>query len=166
MGNKLQELILIPIRIWILNQKVLVGITLCKILYWKCIRYVSLQHFLRIRKIYSQSAMSIPSFSSHFKKFWIRKWVNVFSKVIYTNLKQNPEYRHVYLNEDLTVTRSTICYHARQLVKRRKAKNVWTTNEKISLKDNTGEIHNISTKDAFLTTARQTDPSFVKPENF
>jgi hypothetical protein len=24
------------------------------------------------------------------------------------NLKQNPEYRHVYLNEDLTVTRSTI----------------------------------------------------------
>lgn len=82
------------------------------------------------------------------------------------NLKQNPEYRHVYLNEDLTVTRSTICYHARQLVKRRKAKNVWTTNGTISLKDNTGEIHNISTKDAFLTTARQTDPSFVKPENF
>jgi L-asparaginase/Glu-tRNA(Gln) amidotransferase subunit D len=52
------------------------------------------------------------------------------------------------------------------LVKRRKAKHVWTTNGKISLKDNTGEIHNISTKDAFLTTARQTDPSFVKPENF
>jgi hypothetical protein len=51
------------------------------------------------------------------------------------NLKQNPEYRHVYLNEDLTVTCSTICYHARQLVKRRKAKNVWTTNGKISLKD-------------------------------
>jgi hypothetical protein len=36
---------------------------------------------------------------------------------------------------------------------------------KISLKDNTGELHNISTKDAFLTTARQTDPSFVKPEH-
>jgi hypothetical protein len=81
------------------------------------------------------------------------------------NLKENPEYRHVYINEDLTVTRSTICYHARQLVKWRKAKNVWTTNGKISLKDNRGKIHNISTKDAFLTTARQTDPSFVKSEH-
>ena len=29
------------------------------------------------------------------------------------NLKENPEYRHVYINEDLTVTRSTICYNAR-----------------------------------------------------
>jgi hypothetical protein len=37
--------------------------------------------------------------------------------------------------------------------------------EKKSLKENTDEIHNISTKDAFLTTARQTDPSFVKPEH-
>jgi hypothetical protein len=46
------------------------------------------------------------------------------------NLKENPEYRHVYINEDLTVKRSTICYNARQLVKRRKAENVWTSIEK------------------------------------
>jgi hypothetical protein len=81
------------------------------------------------------------------------------------NLKENPEYRHVCINEALTVTCCAICYHARQLVKRRKAKNVWTSIGKISLKDNTGEMHNNSTKDAFLTTARQTDPSFVKPEH-
>ena len=87
MGNKLQELILIPIRIWILNQKVLVGITLCTKLYWKCIRYVSLQHFLRIRKIYRPVCNVNPKFFSHFKTIWIRKWVNVFSKVIYTNFK-------------------------------------------------------------------------------
>jgi hypothetical protein len=31
--------------IWILNKKVLVGTTLCKNLYWKFIRYASLQHF-------------------------------------------------------------------------------------------------------------------------
>ena len=73
--------------IWILNKKVLVGITLCKILYWKLIRYVFLQHFLRIRKYIDQSAMSIPSISSHFKNFWMGRWVNVFSKVIYTNFK-------------------------------------------------------------------------------
>lgn len=81
------------------------------------------------------------------------------------NLKENSWYRHVYINEDLTVPRSTICYHARLLVKRRKAKNIWTTNGKISLKDTIGEIHNISTNDAFLTTARKVDPTFVKPEN-
>jgi hypothetical protein len=46
------------------------------------------------------------------------------------NLKENPEYRQAYINEDLTVTSSTTCYHARQLVKRRKAKSVWTTNGK------------------------------------
>jgi hypothetical protein len=33
------------------------------------IRYVSLQHFLRIRKYIDQSAMSIPSISFHFKNF-------------------------------------------------------------------------------------------------
>ena len=75
--------------IWILNKKVLVhvGITLCKNVYWKLIRYVSLQHFLRIQKYIDQSAMSIPSISSHFKNFWMGRWVNVFSKVIYTNFK-------------------------------------------------------------------------------
>jgi hypothetical protein len=70
-----------------LNKKVLVGITLCKNLYCKLIRYVSLQHFLRIRKYIDQSAMSIPSISSHFKNLWMGRWVNVFSKVIYTNFK-------------------------------------------------------------------------------
>jgi hypothetical protein len=73
--------------IWILNKKVLVGITLCKNLYWKLIRYISLQHFLRIRKYIDQSAMSIPSISSHFRTFWMWRWVNVFSKVIYANFK-------------------------------------------------------------------------------
>jgi hypothetical protein len=33
------------------NKKVLVGITLCKNLYWKLIKYTFLQHFLRILKI-------------------------------------------------------------------------------------------------------------------
>jgi hypothetical protein len=42
---------------------------------------------LRIRKYIDQSAMSIPSISSHFKIFWMGRWVNVFSKVIYTNFK-------------------------------------------------------------------------------
>jgi hypothetical protein len=44
-------------------------------------------HFLRIRKYIDQSAMSIPSISSHFKNFWMGRWVNVFNKVIYTNFK-------------------------------------------------------------------------------
>ena len=81
------------------------------------------------------------------------------------NLKENPEYRHAYINEDLTVKRSTICYYARLLVKRRKAEHVWTTIGTISLKDNTGEIHNISTKVAFLTPTRQTNPSFMNPDH-
>jgi hypothetical protein len=70
-----------------LKTKRLKGITLCKNLYWKLIRYIFLQHSLRIRKYIDQSAMSIPSISSHFKNFWMGRWVNVCSEVIYTNFK-------------------------------------------------------------------------------
>jgi len=82
------------------------------------------------------------------------------------NLKKIPGHNKVYINEDLTITRSKICYHARQLLKREQISNLWTTNGKILLKDKEGTVHNVSRKEDFLFVARQVDPHFVPPINF
>lgn len=61
-----------------------------------------------------------------------------------TSLK-NKGYNGVFLNEDLTKTRSKVLYDARQIVKSEQAKGVWTSDGVILIKDHTEIVHRVTT---------------------
>lgn len=102
-----------------------------------------------------QIIVRLPEPNTKFRLFKCRK-----------NLKHSREFRSVYLNEDLTLLRSKLLYHARKLYKNEKIQHLWTTNGKILMKDNNGTLYDTSTIDSFVATAMNLDPNFVIPEEF
>ena len=81
-------------------------------------------------------------------------------------MKNIPELKNVYINEDLTKTRSNIFFLARQLLKKEKIAQLWTTNGKIMIKDYEGTIYNVSNKNTFSFVAKDLDPAFVFPHDY
>lgn len=76
------------------------------------------------------------------------------------NLKGS-EFERVYLNDDLTRTRSFIFQQARQLVKARSAKGAWTTDGTIIILDNNNIRHRIeSKKDLGIVKAKLPDAAY------
>lgn len=79
------------------------------------------------------------------------------------NLKKIPNYKSVYINEDLTLLRSKLLYHCRQLQKKKKISKLWTTNGKICLKDNQDEFHDASTPTRFANVVAKLEPTYEIP---
>lgn len=101
-----------------------------------------------------QIIVRLPDPNTKFRLFKCRK-----------NLKHSREFKSVYINEDLTLLRSKLLYHARKLYKNKKIKHLWTTNGKILMKDNDGTLYNTSTIESFVDTAMKLDPSYTIPED-
>ena len=81
-------------------------------------------------------------------------------------LKESDDYSSAYINEDLTILRSKLLFHARRLLKKKKINNLWTTNGKICLTDKTGKFHDVSTITRFVQLAGKVDPSYALPSEF
>jgi len=82
------------------------------------------------------------------------------------NLKKSRHFNSVYINEDLTRTRTKIFYHARQLLKTKQIENLWTTNGKIIMKEVNGTINETNTPEAFRTLVERLAPTYQLPDNF
>ena len=67
------------------------------------------------------------------------------------NLRKSRNFKSVYINEEITRTRTKIFYHARQLLKTKQIENLWTTNGKIIMKEVNGTINETNTPEAFRT---------------
>ena len=61
----------------------------------------------------------------------------------YEKLQQNPETKHVSINEDLTKRRDKLLYMCRQLCRKRFIKQAWSSNGKIRIRDNQLNTHSI-----------------------
>ena len=70
------------------------------------------------------------------------------------------------MNEDLTRTRIKIFYYARQLLKNKKIEHLWTTNGKITMKEENGTINETNTPEAFHTLVDRLTPTYQLPDNF
>ena len=57
-------------------------------------------------------------------------------------LKDNG-YEGVFINEDLTKSRSTLLYKSRKLVRERRILGAWSSNGTVLIKDNTENVHKI-----------------------
>ena len=70
---------------------------------------------------------------------------NVYrSRAMLNTLNQSSDQHHkVFINEDLTATRSTLAYSTRALKKSKRISDCWTYNGKIVIKDNNSRIHEI-----------------------
>lgn len=79
------------------------------------------------------------------------------------NLKKKENYKSVYVNEDLTLLRSKILFHCRQLQKKKKISQLWTTNGKICLIDRHEHFHDTSTVTRFAQVVDKVDPSYEIP---
>ncbi|CAC5384080.1 unnamed protein product [Mytilus coruscus] len=65
------------------------------------------------------------------------------------HLKSSRNYNNVYINEDLNKYRNRLYYHTRCLTKQKGAKQCWTVNGKIYLKETNGTVYYINTAHAF-----------------
>ena len=61
------------------------------------------------------------------------------------NLKDGEDYKHVNINEDLTKTRNSIAYRARQLKNRKYIAQTWTVDGKIFIKFKNEQIITVTT---------------------
>lgn len=64
-------------------------------------------------------------------------------------------YKGVFVNEDLTQTRSDLFYQARQLVKKKLVNDTWTSDGVIIIKDAQNKKHRIETKSDLFTLKRK-----------
>ena len=63
-----------------------------------------------------------------------------------SRLKNNTNYKGVFINEDLTRYRSSLLWSARRVVKNGKADSAWTTDGRVFLKGHDGKRHLITTE--------------------
>lgn len=66
-------------------------------------------------------------------------------KIMINKKQLKTQGKRIYINEDLTRTRSDIFYRARSLVKSKKVQNTWTADGTIIIKDNSLKLHRIET---------------------
>jgi hypothetical protein len=82
------------------------------------------------------------------------------------NLKKSRNFKSVYINEDLTRTRTNMFYHARQLLKTKQIENLWITNGNIIMKEVNGTINETNTPEAFRILVERLAPTYQLPDNF
>ena len=81
------------------------------------------------------------------------------------NLKKNENYKSVYANEDLTLLRCKILFHCRQLQKKKKISQLWTTNGKNCLIDRHEHFQDANTVTRFAQVVDKVDPSYETLQN-
>ncbi|CAG2225907.1 unnamed protein product [Mytilus edulis] len=80
------------------------------------------------------------------------------------HLKENANFKSVYINEDLTMLRNNILYHCRKLLKKNKIKQLWTTNGKICTLDKHDQYYDVTTTSRFVQAVDKLDPSYTTPD--
>jgi hypothetical protein len=65
--------------------------------------------------------------------------------MVVKGLKDGEHFVHVNINEDLTKTRNTLAYRARQLIKKRFISQTWTVDGKIFVRNNRELVTTITT---------------------
>ncbi|CAG2190402.1 unnamed protein product [Mytilus edulis] len=82
------------------------------------------------------------------------------------HLKENANFKSVYINEDLTMLRNNILYHCRKLLKKNKIKQLWATNGKIYMLDKHDQYYDVTTTTRFVQAVDKLDPSYTTPDGW